>query len=66
MKYKPGQILTYKNPDPRCTIPFSNDPCGYCWSYARHVDKGIPEQCGCATRGCEFWEEEKKDETKEN
>lgn len=28
----------YRNPDPRCTYPFTPEPCGYCWSYANHVD----------------------------
>ena len=28
----------YKNPDSRCTYPWSDCFCGYCWSYASHVD----------------------------
>jgi len=28
----------YRNPDKRCGYPFTPDPCGYCWSYAHHVD----------------------------
>jgi len=28
----------YRNPDTRCGYPFSPDPCGYCWSFAHHVD----------------------------
>lgn len=28
----------YKNPDPKCIYPFTNDPVGYCWSMACHVD----------------------------
>ena len=45
----------YRNPDPRCGYPFTPDPCGYCWSYARHIDgtgcKDMDEICP----RCEMW-----------
>jgi len=33
-----ARINSYKNPDKRCTYPFTCDPLGYCWAYAHHVD----------------------------
>jgi hypothetical protein len=33
-----ARINTYRNPDSRCTYPFTCEPLGYCWSYAHHVD----------------------------
>jgi hypothetical protein len=46
----------YRNPDKRCTYPFSDCAVGYCWSYAHYVDgnpafKDIEKICN----RCEFW-----------
>ena len=53
-----AKINSYRNPDKRCTYPFTCDPVGYCWSYATHVDgnekyKDIESIC----KGCEMWTE---------
>ena len=50
------KINSYKNPDKRCSYPFTCDPLGYCWSYAHYVDgnekfKNIKNIC----KNCEFW-----------
>jgi hypothetical protein len=51
-------LKKYENPDRRCFYPFSNDPVGYCWSFAHHVD-GTPRFADiksiCAS--CEYWRE---------
>ena len=49
-----ARINSYKNPDPRCTYPFTCDPLGYCWGYANHIDKtpGF-EKLNC--KDCELW-----------
>ena len=46
----------YRNRDTRCGYPFSPDPCGYCWSYAHHVDgtKGY-EDMEKICRGCDLF-----------
>lgn len=48
----------YRNPDPRCTYPFTPDPVGYCWGYACHVD-GNEKFADMMSRcvGCECWRE---------
>ena len=51
-----ARIMSYKNPDKRCTYPFTCDPLGYCWSYANYVDgderfKDIEAIC----KNCEMW-----------
>lgn len=63
-----AKINSYKNPDPRCTYPFTCDPLGYCWSFALHIDgnenyKNMEEHC----KHCECWsesEEYKKEQEK--
>ena len=44
----------YKNPNPRCSYPFTPDPVGYCCSYACHVD-GDPKfkDLEAICKGCE-------------
>jgi len=46
----------YRNPDKRCGYPFSPDPCGYCWSFAHHVDgtKGY-EDMEKICHGCDLF-----------
>jgi hypothetical protein len=45
----------YRNPDPRCGYPFTPDPCGYCWSFAHHVDgTGCIDMDKICPR-CELW-----------
>ena len=46
----------YKNQDKRCGYPFSPYPCGYCWSYAHHVDgtKGY-EDMERICKGCDLF-----------
>ena len=45
----------YRNPDPRCGYPFTPDPCGYCWSFAHHVDgTGCKDMDKICPR-CELW-----------
>jgi len=53
----PNPFVKYRNPDRRCTYPFTPDPVGYCWTYAHHVD-GTPgfENPECV--GCECFEED--------
>ena len=50
------RINSYKNPDPRCTYPFTCDPLGYCFSYAHHIDgtKGFEDMQKRCTN-CECW-----------
>lgn len=46
----------YRNPDRRCCYPFTNDPIGYCWSFACHVD-GDPRWADMEMicTNCELW-----------
>jgi hypothetical protein len=55
MKIDPAK---YKNSDKRCTYPWEPGPCGYCWSYAHHVD-GNPKFADMerVCQSCEFWTE---------
>lgn len=48
----------FKNPDKRCTYPFTPDIAGYCWSYAHHIDgtKGW-ENIENICLKCEYWKE---------
>ena len=56
MKLTKEIVLTYRNPDKRCTYPFTPDPLGYCWSYANHVDGTERfEDMDKICPGCEFW-----------
>ena len=46
----------YKNPDKRCSYPFTNDVLGYCYGFAGWLDdtkKVITMQQLC--NGCEYW-----------
>ena len=46
----------YRNPDKRCDYHFTNDPLGYCWSFAHHVDgtEGFSDMSKiCST--CSLW-----------
>ena len=45
----------YRNPDPRCGYPFTPDPCGYCWSYAHHVDETGCKDMDKICPRCELW-----------
>jgi len=54
------QYLKYRNPDPRCTYPFTPDLFGYCWSYAIAVDHGLVSRLMrfCPyPHSCECWKE---------
>ena len=52
----------YKNPDKRCTHPFSTCPVDYCWQYATMVDEGKTQEeiiKECVNYGkCDLWEKE--------
>lgn len=50
------RLNSYKNPDPRCTYPFSPKPLGYCWAYANHVDgtRGF-EDMEAICKDCNMW-----------
>jgi len=49
----------YRNPDRRCTYPFTPDPVGYCWSYACHVDgESRFEDMLKICAGCECWKDD--------
>jgi len=56
-----AKIMTYRNPDARCTYPFTPDPVGYCWAYAHHVD-GNPKFADMdkICPGCECWKKEQE------
>ena len=47
----------YRNPDKRCTYPWSPGKFGYCWSFALHVD-GVhsSEHMAKICPGCECWD----------
>jgi hypothetical protein len=57
-----AKINSYRNPDSRCTYPFTCDPLGYCWSFAHHVDgtEGYEDMEKICPR-CDLWEAPKKD-----
>lgn len=55
-----ARINSYKNPDKRCTYPFTCEVLGYCWSFAHHIDKTPGyENIEAICKGCEYWKEEK-------
>lgn len=61
-----AKINTYRNPDPRCTYPFTCDPLGYCWSYANYVDGTEKfEDMSIICPGCDCWKE-MSDDTQAN
>lgn len=46
----------YRNPDPRCTYPWSPGGAGYCWSFAHHVDgRKRYEDMEKICPKCELW-----------
>ena len=49
-------FTSYRNPDHRCSYPWDPSPCGYCWSWAHHVDgtKGYEDMMKICP-GCEFF-----------
>ena len=54
-------FLKYKNPDPRCNYPFTDDPMGYCWAFAHYVDgtAGFEDiETICSNGSCECWNPE--------
>jgi len=51
-----AKINSYRNPDKRCSYPFTCGPLGYCWSYANHVDKTSKfENMETICKKCEYW-----------
>ena len=67
-KMPSAYLWMYRNPDKRCTYPFSPDPLGYCWSYAEYVDgnsgKKTSDDMKKICRGCECWNASKMDKIK--
>lgn len=57
---KAEKFEDYKNPDPRCTYPFTPDAIGYCWGYANAFDNdSLEEFKEISCPKCECWKQEK-------
>ena len=51
----------YRNPDKRCSYPWSDDAMGYCWTYAGKVDEIEEINMDYNCKGCEYFIKEASD-----